>query len=711
MQWYSKIRLVTEQCLLAVLLLASFLLLFEQYLVIPYWLQPVGRMHPMLLHFPIVLLVVALLLLWMPRSTEMAQSFLLWGSLLSGITVIMGLFLSKEEGYAGEALNWHKWSGAMLFYCGACLYWLSTRKQKPVVTKWLGSLMIVPALWITGHYGASLSHGENFILEPILAQKKAAPVVLEEAIVYAHVIQPILQQKCASCHSVQKMKGALNLTDTLAMLKGGKSGSLFIPGNSALSLLLERVHLPLEEKKHMPPQGKPQLTPVEVELLTRWIDSDASFHSRLMELPETDSLRILAQSFLQPSGQLAEQFDFAAADENTITQLNNFDRSIKSVDRESPALEVALYNRNKYTVKQLEELSSIRKQVISISLNKLPVKDADLSALQQFQHLRKLDLNFTDITDAGLATLAALPQLRSLAISGTKISHAALSNYLPGFKTLQSIAIWNTAVNPEEVISLKKNFPKINIVEGFNDTGADTLKLNPPQVRNQEMVFPNALPLELYHPVKGVTIRFTMDGSEPDSIRSPVFDGNTELQEHTTIKAKAFKPGWHSSEVITFDFLKNSFIPDSVRLLTKLNDVHQAEGAETFFNRKLGSIGANNPAWANYWAGVRNNDMVLEARFDKAIPLTSVGLHYMVEEATGIFPPAVVEFWGSVGNEPVSLLTKFSAPLPAKGDKPSLQLIQKNIPVQQVTYLKIIVRPYQKGNNRYLLLVDEMFLN
>jgi hypothetical protein len=83
----------------------------------------------------------------------------------------------------------------------------------------------------------------------------------------------------------------------------------------------------------------------------------------------------------------------------------------------------------------------------------------------------------------------------------------------------------------------------------------------------------------------------------------------------------------------------------------------------------------------------------------------------MIEEATGIYPPAVVEFWGAVGNEPVRLFTKFSAPLPAKGDKPSLKLIQKNIPVQQVTYLKIIVRPYQKGNNRFLLLVDEMFLN
>ena len=711
MHWHSKFRLVTEQCLMVVLFLASFLLLFEQKLVIPYWLQPVGRMHPMLLHFPIVLLVLALFMLWIPRNLPLVQAFLLWGSLLSGITVIMGLFLSREEGYAGEALDWHKWSGVLLFYCGAGFYWLSNRQKKRQLVQWLGTIVMVPVLWITGHFGASLSHGENFILEPILAQIKPEQVPLEEAIVYQHVIQPILQQKCASCHSLQKMKGALNLTDTLAMLKGGKSGPLFVPGNADLSLLMERVHLPIEEKKHMPPQGKPQLTPAEVELLTRWIDRDASFTTRLAELPDGDSLKVLAQFVLQPAGAMAERYEFEAADASAIAQLNSFDRTIKSVDRVSPALEVAIFNRNKYTVQQLQELTAIREQVVSIYLNKLPVKDADLTALKQFENLRKLDLNFTDITDAGLATLSRLPNLRSLAISGTKISHAALTSYLPRFKSLRSIAIWNTSVNADEVTSLKKNFPKISILEGFIDTGIDTLKLNPPQVKNPEMVFARTLPLQLFHPVKGVTIRYTMDGKEPDSIHSPVFDGNTILQQHTTIKAKAFKQGWFSSELATFDFLKNSFVPDSVHLLTKLNDVHQAEGAETFFNRKLGVIGANNPAWANYWAGVRNNDMALEARFEKAIPLTSVGLHYMVEEATGIFPPAIVEVWGAEGTEPPKLLAKLSAPLPGKGEKPALKLIQKEIPTKQVNYLKIIARPYKKGNNNYLLLVDEMFLN
>ena len=38
--------------------LLVFLLIFEDRLLLPPWVQTVGRMHPLLLHFPIVLMVL-----------------------------------------------------------------------------------------------------------------------------------------------------------------------------------------------------------------------------------------------------------------------------------------------------------------------------------------------------------------------------------------------------------------------------------------------------------------------------------------------------------------------------------------------------------------------------------------------------------------------------------------------------------------------------
>ena len=125
-----------------------------------------------------------------------------------------------------------------------------------------------------------------------------------------------------------------------------------------------------------------------------------------------------------------------------------------------------------------------------------------------------------------------------------------------------------------------------------------------------------------------------------------------------------------------FSFLKNTFIPDSIVLLSQLNSRHQAEGAQTFFNKMLGVIGANNPAWANYWAGVSDNDLIVVCLFNKPITLTSYGMHYMAEDATGIYPPGSVEIWGGDSPQNLSLLTKLSPSLPLKGEKSSLKFVE-----------------------------------
>ncbi|MFT3704103.1 MAG: FN3 associated domain-containing protein [Agriterribacter sp.] len=708
-----------EQLLIVLNIFIVFLLLFESKLVLPYWLQPVGRMHPLLLHFPIVLLILAVLLelLGFKRNNttddvyrKLSRIFLLSGALLSGITVIMGLFLSHEEGYGGETLQWHKWTGVFVFFLGSIVYWLRNRRWYKRPVAWASAAVTIVALIITGHYGATLSHGEDFIMEPIIANRQAPVVPVDQALIFDHVVQPILQKKCASCHNPSKLKGELSLIDSAAIRKGGKSGKLFVPGSPDVSLLLERVHLPLEEEKHMPPSGKPQLTKEEAMLLALWIKEDARFSGKVIALPPDDSLRLMATAILKPVE--VEKFDFSAADEKTIAKLNTDYRTIAPIAKESPALDVNIYNSSAYTVKQIQELDEIKKQVVSLCLNKMPVKDEDLTVVSQFENLRRLDLNFTDVTSKGLDALLSLKHLKELSLSGSKITFNELKEKINGFKNLQTISIWNTAVTPAEATQLQQAHKNITFIEGFVDDGKDPLKLNPPQVKNATMVFSQDLAVQLRHPVKGVEIRFTTDGTEPDSIHSPVFDGKTVIDKNTTIKAKAYKAGWYASDVATFDFLRNSFMPDSVRLLFPLNGVHQAEGANTFFNKKLGVIGANNPAWANNWAGVRATDMVLVSLFYKPIVLSSVGLHYMLEEPTGIYPPGVLEVWGGSDEQNAKLLLTIKPPMPVKGEKPTLQILQGSFKPHTVSYLKIVAKPYiVNGKDRRLLLVDEMFLN
>jgi hypothetical protein len=63
-----------------------------------------------------------------------------------------------------------------------------------------------------------------------------------------------------------------------------------VAGKPELSLLIQRIHLPLEEEEHMPPKNKLQLTEEELEILSLWVSSGGRFDQKVMDLPQEDPL-------------------------------------------------------------------------------------------------------------------------------------------------------------------------------------------------------------------------------------------------------------------------------------------------------------------------------------------------------------------------------------------------------------------------------------
>src|SRR5207253_10611478 len=118
----------------------------------------------------------------------------------SAITILIGLFLSKEDGYEGSILQWHKWLGVSISFFTSIFYWIRQSRWYNDRTAKFGALVTTFTLIFVGHYGAILTHGENFILEPItIAEVPAIP--LEQAVVFDHVVQPIFEKKCINCHN------------------------------------------------------------------------------------------------------------------------------------------------------------------------------------------------------------------------------------------------------------------------------------------------------------------------------------------------------------------------------------------------------------------------------------------------------------------------------------------------------------------------------
>ncbi len=717
---------IAERILFAGNILLLFFLLFESFIVLPVWFQSLGRMHPLMLHFPIALLLLALLMEFFRfspkyKGQEFYQSFtknlFLFAAFTSLLTALMGLFLSLEEGYSGDVLDRHKWSGAAMVFFASILYSIRNRPWYREKIARISSGLTAASLILAAHFGATLTHGDDFILGPVL-QAQAVTVSFEDAQVFDHLILPILEKKCTSCHNASKSKGDLLLTNKGNFLKGGKTGVIFVSGDPEESLIFQRMHLPLDDEDHMPPSNKPQLTAEEKALIALWIKSDLPFETRVATLPATDSLRMMAVNFLKPTS-VEEVFDFPQADAETVEKLNNEYRVLTPVSRDSPALDVTLFSKVNYTTASLEELLEVSEQIVSLNLAKMPVTDAEMKTVAQFENLNRLNLNFTEISGQGLEQLKSLKKLRHLSLSGTSVDYASLQSVMKDFSNLHSLTVWDTPVTPAEVDNLRKEYVGISLVSGRVETAEDILQLNLPQLANSSNIFRESMVLELGHPIRDVEIRFSLDGTEPDRENSPEYIvGETVLEESKLVKARAYKEGWLASEVSTFNVYQNRHLPDTVVLLSRLNRVHPANGPQTFFDGEMGKLNANSPAWANNWAGFLRNDMELLLEYKVPVSVSSLGMRILVEPSNVIFPPSSLEIWG--GNDPNSLklIGKMNPKQPTQEGKPYIELISFDVKPFEGKFFKVVAKPVEKipawskrKGGAGLLLVDEMFVN
>nr|WP_280867186.1 c-type cytochrome domain-containing protein [Lunatimonas salinarum] len=528
---------------------------------------------------------------------------------------------------------------------------------------------------------------------------------------------PILERKCNSCHNARKSKGELVMSTREGLLKGGKSGPLLTAGGAAGSLLLDRIHLPLDDEEHMPPSGKTQLTEEEIRLLELWIEQDAAFDTQVAALdPKNELFQLASLRFAERAD--ADSYDFSPASNATIEKLNHAFRSVMKLARDSPALDARVFSRAEYSSEVLRELLEVKTQLVSLNLSEMPVSDADLGIVAQFENLNRLNLNFTDITGAGLDRLAEMPHLQHLSVSGTWVDEIGVRTLLQKQLGLKTLYLWDTGLTDTELEQLERDFPNVRLLSGKEIKEMDILQLNLPGLASSP-IFADSMYLHLGHPIRDVTIRYTLDGSEPDSVSSPVYkEGEILLTEAKVVKAKAYKEGWFGSELATIQVYQNRFNPDTVYLLSRLNRVHPANGALTFFDGEMGTFNANSPAWANNWAGFLNNDMELLLEYRKPVPVSQVAMRVLVEPETVIFPPASLEVWA--GNEPdrLQLLGRIQPKQPSALGKPYIQDVSIAVPTFIGRYFKIVAKPVgkipewspRKGRSA-LLLVDEMFVN
>lgn len=437
----------------------------------------------MLVHLPIGILVLGVAMHWLSQKARFASfagvvpAILLAGVATAAASSISGLLLSQSGDYEAGTVQVHQWLGLATTACCIGLYFMVS---KHILPKWhkAGSALLLILLTLTGHWGGTLTHGENYLLAGLKStnRKQSIPPIanVQEAVLYKDAIQPLLEARCYSCHGQAKMKGKLRLDSEAGIMKGGEEGKALVPGQAGSSAMIERLLLPADDDKHMPPKEKPQLTRSEIDLLHWWISSGASFTAKVKDLPQSPSVKPLL-IMLQQGSQAGQSGSgvagipdkaIDAADAKQMDALRQTGAVVLPVAANSNYLSISLSAVPDSAMdKAVELLKPLQKHIVWLYAGRSALANKHLATVGTLANLSKLHLQYTTITDEGLKALTVLRQLVYLNIAGTKISMQGLRT-LSGNSGMQNLYLYQSGVAAGELAVVKKIFAKAAIDTG-----------------------------------------------------------------------------------------------------------------------------------------------------------------------------------------------------------------------------------------------------
>ncbi len=459
----------------------------------------IGRFHPVLVHLPIGILLLACLfqLLTIKNRFTILQPAIpvmfFWGMLGAILSCISGYMLSLSGDYDGELVGRHQWMGIFTASLSLLLYLLYKFSISETIARWI-SLGIIILITITGHLGGSLTHGSDYLTEGLNSGDEKGVTMkpipnIQEAVLYTDVVQPLLQAKCYNCHGANKQKGKLRLDQQEFILKGGKEGKVIEPGKADESEMIERMLLPMTDEDHMPPKEKPQLTPSEISLLHWWISTGADFTKRVKELPQTEKIKPALLS-LEAGSADAENAVTDVPDvpvskpgEETIERLKNAGVMVIPVAKNSNYLSISFVTAGPGADSLAKLLEPLKKQLVWLKLDNAAISDATMDAISGLTTLRRLSLSNTNITDKGLEKLQSLQQLQSLNLVATKVTAQGVMQ-LGKIKSLKNLYLYHTGVNNNDWNALQKAFPGAQLDSGRYTVptfATDTTEVEPPK--------------------------------------------------------------------------------------------------------------------------------------------------------------------------------------------------------------------------------------
>ena len=476
-------------------------------------LEFIGHLHPVIVHLPIGILLLGVLMMvyehYSKVDLQLPISFtFLVGSISAVLACIAGWILSNSGEYDALLVQKHQWTGISTAVIGLLVYFLKQYRK-------LLAVILTLLVFITGHYGGTLTHGENYLFNSnensntsqgdtlkkeskIITQaisNGADSLAIETHNVYKEQIAPLLKLRCYNCHSAIKQKNGLRLDGEMFIKKGGENGNIFVAGNTFKSPLYTSLVLPIDDEKHMPPKGKHQLSQNEILIIENWIKSGASFEDIIDTISNKELVKnVASKNTIADKNILANPAKVNSEIKETkkgVVENNN----IKGVEKNSslpnpapisPSIIEDFKQKNiiltniaegsnfvmanfvnvvPFNNSSLQALKSINEQLAVLKLTNLPINDIDIKIVADLKNIKKLNVENTLITDNGLDYIKQLSQLEQLNLYGTNISDEGIIQ-LADLKNLSVLYLWKTKVTLNGIEQFKKLNPKVTIEIG-----------------------------------------------------------------------------------------------------------------------------------------------------------------------------------------------------------------------------------------------------
>jgi uncharacterized membrane protein len=676
--------------------LLLFLLLFEDKVQLPLFLQVTGRMHPLVLHFPLTLLFVGIFMEYLvtrktfqhPAVFKITSLVFYLFALSAAFTALLGFFLYKEGSYLGDEVMLHKWLGVAVSLLAVLMIWLKENTRVTYLYATLGLSTI--CLILAGHLGAEVTHGKGFLTEPIRNRTLSNLIHLENAdsaIIFRDVVQPILNEKCVSCHNPNRAKNDLVLSDYESIMKGGKSRDVIITGKAERSLLFKYVSLPMDDTLHMPPKEKLQLDREEIRLIGWWINSGAQPDEKYVNLPKVDSIQKIMVAKFHPKTGL-DLLDIPFVDYEEIKRLNSPYRTVQQISATQPYIAVFLGSKKDFSAKDLTELKKIGNQVVSIDLGNSEVKDDDLKNLSQFPHVQKLHLQNSGIGDEGVKHLKGFRFLDVLNLSGTNVSDKTLDE-VAGWKNLKKLYLYNTSVSAASVASLKKSHPEIEVFSTQIDL-SDTVynaELTIPIIKIDSSFFHRHASIEVKLSRGKVKYYYTLDGTDPTHSSTPYAEP-FQVSQSGEFKIIATMEGWTDSKVAAFPLMKLGIMPDHVILETKPDPKFAGKLDSTLVDGKSGGLSRGDKEYL----GFINRDPQVLFELNHPAERSQLTISYLEDLSNGVLAPEFVEVWGGKDKNNLTKLAGIKSTSP-HGQRPATKrVLTINFAAREVKFVRLKVK-------------------